>query len=173
MSRSDDISHEFLENDRIWPFFVPHNREHPFVKALIEVLRHLPDDAYDAVSEFVSFVVEDPQISAVNVPFRRKFPACGAPPEFRLDTVVIFHEPLLYPMDALVGLLAHELAHSFVDRRDYDADEAAADALVLQWGFGEELEALHAHQKRQRDAESSPPGGDGTVIPDRNASPPP
>ena len=62
MTRQEDISYDFLEGDKIWPPFIAPNRNHPFVKALVEVLERLPDDAYDKVAHQTSFVVEDHQV---------------------------------------------------------------------------------------------------------------
>jgi len=68
MTGQEDIAYDFLKNDRIWP---PNITPPRFVKALVAVLERLPDDAYDKVSSWVSFVVEDPRFAATNVPFER------------------------------------------------------------------------------------------------------
>ncbi|MFC1762228.1 hypothetical protein ACFL6U_09110 [Planctomycetota bacterium] len=112
--RKDDIAYDFLENDRIWPLFIVSNHQHPFIQALVEVLMRLPDKVYDVVSRKVSFVVEDDQDLAVNVSFSRSYPPTSKKLTVSFDTIVIFHQPLTWPHTALVGLLAHELAHSIV-----------------------------------------------------------
>lgn len=44
----------------------------------------------------------------------------------------------------LVGLLAHELAHTIVQQPNHEDNEQAADMLVSRWGFDMELKALRA-----------------------------
>lgn len=149
MTREEDIAYDFLESDRIWPP-ISTNRGHSFIKALVEVLTRLPDEAYDLVSAKVSFVVEDGQFLAINVPLDRFYPPNPNGLTVSFHTIVVFHQALAYPHAALVGLLVHELAHSFESKEDYKADEEAADALALRWGFGREFEALKAEQQKAR-----------------------
>jgi hypothetical protein len=148
VSREEDIAYDFLENDRIWPPNIASNRGHPFIKALVEVLIRLPNHIYEEVAEMVSFVVEDPQFMATNVPFNRVHPSSSNSLNVRFDTIVIFHQALACPHNALMGLLAHELAHSFSNQSNYKNDEAMADKLVVQWDFGKELEALKIERQK-------------------------
>ncbi|MGD0918975.1 MAG: hypothetical protein ABSB22_21225 [Thermodesulfobacteriota bacterium] len=148
MSREEDIAYDFLENERIWPPNIAPNREHPFIKALVEVLMRLPNHIYEAVAEMVLFVVEDPRFMATNAPFNRVYPSCSNSHNVRFDTIVIFHQALACPHNALMGLLAHELAHSFSHLSDYKNDEILVDKLVAQWGFGKELEALEIERQK-------------------------
>lgn len=144
MTRQEDINYDFLGGDRIWP---PSAAPRNFILALEEVLTRLSDDAYDLVSSCVSFVIEDPQLIAVNVPFTRTYPAPTDDLEVKFYTIVVFHRAMGYPHMALVGLLAHEIAHSFVTEpkyREYKEDEVAANNLARQWGFEREIEALEA-----------------------------
>lgn len=152
MSREEDIAYDFLENDRIWPPNIAPNRGHPFIKALVEVLMRLPDHIYEEVSEVVCFVIEAPEFRAMNVPFRRVYQPFSSALEVRFDTIVIFHQALAYPHDALIGLLAHEIAHSIVSLPEHKENEQAAADLVVQWGFSKELEASEA--ERQKSASS-------------------
>jgi hypothetical protein len=154
VSREEDITYDFLESDRIWPPFIAPNHSHPFIKALVEVLMRLPDHIYEVVEERIMFVVEDPRIVATNAPFNRVY--LPSPKDIdihvQFDTIVIFHHALTYPHNALMGLLAHELAHSIVSLPEHKENEAAADDLVVQWGFSKEFEALEA--ERQKSANS-------------------
>lgn len=150
MTSEEEISCDFLENDRIWPPLIAFKPEHPFVKALLEVLTRLPVEAYYVVSKKVSFVVEDARITALNVPFNRSYPSNPNGLTVSFDTIVVFHQALAFPHAALVGLLAHELAHSFQSEPDYKTDEATTDALVLRWGFDRELEALRVEQQKAK-----------------------
>ena len=149
MTRQEDISYDFLEGDKIWPPFIAPNRNHPFVKALVEVLERLPDDAHDKVAHQTSFVVEDHQVLATNVPFDRCYPPIQSELRVRFDIIVIFHAALDNSHKALVGLIAHELAHSFVTQSNYRTDETETDLQAIRWGFAEELEALKVERDLQ------------------------
>ncbi len=116
----------------------------------MELLERLPDDAYNVVANQTSFIVETPQFLAINVPFERSYPPLKSVLRVRLDTMVIFHVALDYPHKALVGLIAHELAHSFVTQSDYRTDEKETNLQALRWGFAEELEALQVARDLQK-----------------------
>jgi|GEM_PF-3552740 len=145
MTRQEDIAYDFLEGDRIWPLGPAHVS---FTRALKEVLSRIPDEAYSMIAAKVYFVVEDLRFAALNVPFNRLYPPCTRDHEVKIDTIVVFHGALTYPYAALVGLLAHELAHSIAMEDNHLANEAAADKLVRQWGFSKELKALSFEQKK-------------------------
>ena len=139
----EDIERSFLESDRVWPVGLTTDQSHPFVSALVEVLKRLSDKDYDKVELRIGFVVESYQMRAVNVPFRQIVPpATQAACEVRYDTIIVFASSLRLPHPALVGLLAHEIAHSCVEKDDHHDNEAAADQLATSWGFGQELQAL-------------------------------
>src|SRR4051812_9436340 len=130
MSRRKDVDVAFLQTDRIWPASVASNRDHVFVRALIEVLTRLPNDAYDVVERSVGFCVAEPHIIAFNVPFERRYPSAPNGLTVRFETIVFFERTLSFPFEAFVGLIAHELAHSLQSFRDYETDEGEADCLV-------------------------------------------
>lgn len=132
MSREEDIMY-MLESDWIWsPLFHPNLDR--FVKALEEVLYRLPDDYFDRVYDGVHFVVDVGIMRAVNVP--------GVADRSDHDHVVIFFMAFSLSDKGLIGLIAHELAHSFVVEYDYAENEKAADDLVRRWGFADELAEL-------------------------------
>lgn len=145
MTREEDISNDFLDTDRVYP---PGLMPASFKEALVEVLQRLPDEAYDEISSRVSLVVETPDITAVNVPFSRVYPLLSGKLEVRFDTIVVFHQAQSLPHNALVGLLAHEFAHSFVSGKDYKSDEEATNALARQWGFNKELDLLEVELRK-------------------------
>ena len=140
---------DFLENDKVWP---PGCAPKSFNKALVEVLSRLPEEDYDEISSTIMFVVEPDGFLATNAPFGRFCPPSADGCDLRFDTIVIFHPCFDYSHSALVGLLAHEIAHSFVRGQDYEADENAADQQVCKWGFEEELKALAAEQAKAKAA---------------------
>lgn len=137
--RYEDIL-RLIESDRIWPPVVSPGRR-KFKAALCEVASRLPEEAFNQVESEIGFVVEDPSVEmlAVNVP---------APPlpngrgKRGIDTIVFFRECLNFAPDALIGVIAHEIAHSFVRGSDYLEDEALVDAKARKWGFGSELDCL-------------------------------
>jgi hypothetical protein len=47
----------------------------------------------------------------------------------------------------MIGLIAHEIAHSFVSSRDNATDEALADDKTREWGFEDELNCLELAKK--------------------------
>ena len=50
---------------------------------------------------------------------------------------------------ALVGLIAHEIAHSIEERRDHSDNEVAADERVRAWGFEKELAEMLASKHKE------------------------
>jgi len=133
-----------LESDRIWPPSVRSVNRVRFERALLTVLRRLPDDVFQLVESDVSFVVDEGKFHALNVPFSKMLPLKNytGTINWRLDQIVIFNAAFQLSDEALVGLVAHEIAHSVEQQRDHNENEAAADALVLKWGFERELKAL-------------------------------
>lgn len=111
------------------------------------MLTRLPDDAYEVVSDYVCFVVEDSRITATNVPFKQIYPPLGGDLTVRVDTIVFFHPALQYSTKALVGLIAHELVHSIAELPVYQSDEQEADSQAGCWGFDEELAMLKVEQQ--------------------------
>jgi hypothetical protein len=92
-----------------------------------------------ATNELV-IVIQTPEVIALNV----LLPLLLIPGIKKRITpikyvVVLFECCFRFSSSARVGLIAHELAHSFVNGADYKADEAAADGLVVKWGFSAEL----------------------------------
>ena len=141
-TRIEDIKYTFLEGERIWlPALVPLH----FLVALKKVLVRLPEDDYNKVTDFIWFVVEHPGFTAQNIPIDRPFIPAGGE-KIECYVIVIFHGALSYSRPALMGLIAHEIAHSFVNGSNYTSDELAADEKAISWGFKKELEALKLEQ---------------------------
>ncbi len=139
MSREEDIS-LILESDRIFPPDVGRENRRRFIDALVQVLKRLPEDAFCYVELDVGFVVDDGYALALNVPWSRTFPSLdGRRVTVRYDQIVILRSAFQLSDKGLIGLIAHEIAHSLVDKDDHFENERAADALVTEWGFGDEL----------------------------------
>lgn len=146
MSRTEDVF-LYMQSDRVWPALLNTPTRQRFNLALVEVLRRLPDDIFDIVETDLGFVVQEPTYRAINVPYECVLPPSDKPIKFRIDQVVIFSNAFDDLSDpALVGLLAHEIAHSIEERRDHSANEAAADERVRAWGFEKELAELSARK---------------------------
>ena len=127
-----------VESDRIWPV-IPSPARQKFKAALREVLSRLPQEVFYQVESEIGFVLEDPTLDllAVSVPAPR-----SADGKLGIDTIVFFRTCLKFAPEAMIGLFAHEIAHSFVGGRDDPENEALADVKAREWGFGEELNCL-------------------------------
>ena len=139
--REDNVN-SYLSVDHIWPPTVQANPSHPIVKAIKEVLLRLPEDEFYEVESYVQVIIEDQESLAFNVSFNR--------PIERLDTIVIYERSFKMSHKALVGLLAHELAHTFVDEKEHFKNEAAVNELARSWGFTEEIKILDREITKHR-----------------------
>lgn len=137
LGRYQDIS-DLLASDRIWPPVVGRER---FVNALRATLARLPQSVFDVVTEQAQFVLQVPGMLATCVA-----PLARRPPY----TIIFFKEWMDLSHEALIGLIAHELAHVIGEERTYERDERAADRRVLSWGFRSELTALRQQKEKGR-----------------------
>jgi hypothetical protein len=137
-ARYEEIEY-MVESDRIWPP-VPSPARQKFNAAFREVLSRLPEEVFDQVQSEIGFVLEDPTVDllAVNVPA----PSGDGGGKLGIDTIVFFRTCLNFAPEARIGLIAHEIAHSFVRGRDNREDEALANDKAREWGFGDELNCL-------------------------------
>jgi hypothetical protein len=148
---------KMLERVGTWPPTVSPERDR-FCAALREVLSRLPQEAFDKVDEKVRFLLEEPSL---------KMPAANAPspPSSDLsgrvgkDTIVFFRTCMDLAPKALIGLIAHEIAHSFVCGKDYMENEILAKKQAPEWGFGPELACLESEKERLFKSRSTAPAG--------------
>ena len=137
----------FLQGDRVWPpNWICHEGSRRFAKSLREVFRRLNDDVYCEVDE-LWFVLDTGELLALNVPRDILCLPSSSLYTRSYDTIFILKCAWQLSDMALVGLLAHEIAHSFAHRQTHSENEDAADALVSEWGFTAELDALKAELK--------------------------
>jgi hypothetical protein len=143
-----------LERDGIWPPPMSPQR-HKFCAALREALCRLPQKAFDEVDNQVRFLLDDPslQMFAVNAPAPPSADLSGRP---GIDTIIFFRTCMDLSLKALVGLIAHEIAHSFVCCKDYAEDEILAENKTRAWGFGAELDCLKSEKERLIKSGSTP-----------------
>ena len=153
MSRQEEVD-DFLSCGHIWPPTVEAAPNHPFIKALRAVLLRLPEEV--PVS-FIQFIVEAHEALAFNVLFERVYQGNCTNPKFRLDTIVIYQRSFGLSHEALVALIAHEIAHSVVQKNKHRENEDAADELVISWGFSKELAELR--KEKQCSTKRRPPRG--------------
>jgi hypothetical protein len=146
-----------LERDGIWPPTVSLERNR-FCEALREVLSRLPQEAFDKVDDKVRFLLDDPSLKmlAVNAP---PPPCSDLSGRLGIDTIIFFRICMDLAPKALVGLIAHEIAHSFVCGKDYLEDEVLAKKQAPKWGFGPELACLKSEKARLFKSGSTPPAG--------------
>ena len=137
----------FVESDRMWPPTAPIKDR--FVPVFCEVLSRLPADVFRRVEDETSIILEmhDLQMLAINVPGPHCAPSGRCP-----NTIVFFHPCWELSSKALVGLVAHEVAHSFVAGEDYQSDETHANQQAMDWGFGEELRLLRKEKDEKLSA---------------------
>jgi len=135
-----------LERDGIWPPTVSPERDR-FCEALREVLSRLPQEAFDKVDDKVRFLLDDPSLKmlAVNAP---PPPSSDLSGRLGIDTIVFFRLCLDLTPKALIGLIAHEIAHSFVCGKDYLEDKILAEKQAPKWGFGPELACLESEKEQ-------------------------
>jgi hypothetical protein len=144
-----------LEHVGIWPPMVSPERNR-FCAALREVLSRLPQEAFDKVDKKVRFLLDDPSLKmlAVNAPHP---PSSALTGRVGSDTIVFFRTCLDLAPKALIGLIAHEIAHSFVGGKNYAEDEILAKKQAPEWGFGPELACLESEKERLFKPGSTPP----------------
>lgn len=148
MSRQEDVR-LFLESGKIAPLnWIAGDHARLFAGALSEVLRRLPDEVFDDVVEpNVDFVVDMGGFEALNAPRAWVIPTGGASYlTIRRDTIILLQPCWQYSQRALIGLIAHEIAHSVREENEHFENEAAADSLVREWGFVEEMDAFESER---------------------------
>jgi len=123
----------YLSGGHIWPPTVEATHHHPFMKALIEVLSRLPEKVFCQVEGHVQFIFDTPEYGAVNVLFEKTY--LGTNLRLRLDTIVVYHRSVSFGHEQLVNIIAHEIAHSVVQKEDHHDNEHAADEAIVSWGF--------------------------------------
>ncbi len=152
LRRYEDVDR--IVTDKVWPppglVLDPHPFAVSFSAALREVLTRLPTQTLFKIGLQVNFIISARGIiTALNVPVINKIlpvnTDCGNKENHLIRHTIVFFE-LADQMDpvSLIGLIAHEIAHSFVEKPDHTANEKAADELVRKWGFGTELDKLRA-----------------------------
>jgi len=124
--------------------------------AIVEVLRRMPTDAYAALVEkshmFNWFIPEEAR-GAMVMPFR-----CTLPPS-KLSVakaLVLYLPPSMERrgIDVVIGSVAHELAHIFLDHELYTGAEKYAVqeeetwATIRRWGFVKEEVAHKRYYQR-------------------------
>jgi hypothetical protein len=116
-----------VESDSIWPPVQSPARK-KFNAAFREVLSRLPEEVFDQVQSEIVFVLEDPTVEyfAANVPAP---PSGDVGGKLGMDTIVVFHTCLNFAREAMIGLIAHEIAHSFVGGTDNCEDRVAPEYL--------------------------------------------
>jgi hypothetical protein len=138
--------------------------------ALDKVLRRLPASARTTVVGFLSRIVvsrewESPGLSgdierssALTCPLW----SLSEPDMTKYECQIIFHLPMLrlFSDTALIGIIAHELAHVHEAARlgngwhekmqaRYQANERDADRLARRWGFETEIARLHVERLKK------------------------
>lgn len=112
---------------------------------LSQVYKRLPEEVQEDVRARICFAFQDPVLNAINIPIQGFVTGkTGAMVPYRKDLIVVFSKSFALSDSSLMGLLAHEIAHSLIELSDNDQNEAAADAKVKEWGFVAELLSLQS-----------------------------
>lgn len=128
----------YVQSDMIWP---PISRtSEKLIPSLREVLSRLPEEDFIFVEGRVRFILEDESVIALNV-------HPPSPDAKGLFDIILFHHVWEFSPKALIGLIAHELAHTFVSGPNYQADEAEADEKAISWGFAEEIDCYRSEKE--------------------------
>ena len=69
-------------------------------------------------------------------------------PRFHLYTIVVYERCFRLSREAFVALLAHEIAHSVVEKNNHHENEAAVDKTIISWGFEKELAKFHKEREK-------------------------
>jgi len=117
-------------------------------QALTEVLCRLPNEAGDVLLCNSDIVVIDGSTSCA---WSWQY-VCPTPNNIleKWLYIVAFRAALRdMPYKAVVGEVAHELAHVFLEHRLYEPEDSQeqADATARQWGFQEEIDFLNAQPR--------------------------
>ena len=101
-----------------------------------EFLVRLPEEAFHVLIDETNFYFEDPTLQAVGVNVRNRCirePSSGK--EFECFTIIIFKAAYYFDDEAIIGLIAHEFAHSFVDDPDHSENERLTNLKLAEWGY--------------------------------------
>jgi hypothetical protein len=111
-------------------------------EAFLEVMTRISSEVFDVLTSKIWIVILSSHQRALNIPLRETIPPRRKPLTLERDVVVFSDESRKLSPQARVGLVAHELAHSCVEKPNHLENEGAADDFVRSWGFSQELEAL-------------------------------
>jgi len=127
-----------------------------FTCAFGSVLADLPKDVFDALREMKNLFIAYCELGGAQVKW--------FDPEHDISVgeriiVVVFPESTgFYPLPALRGVIAHELAHVYARHvmpeklNMGDKAEEEADALARSWGFEAGIDALREMEKERKEA---------------------
>ena len=156
-------SFQTVLEEGLWPSqgLNPDPEQNSRYGAIAEVLQGLPDAAYAALvkkSDTFNWFIPEQETGAGIMPF-----PCTLPEKTNRAAmaVVLYLSPLLERrgFKSVVGTVAHELAHIFLEHKlfgaeDYDAQEEAAWETIRSWGFVTEDRAnkrfFQRYHSRQR-----------------------
>lgn len=131
---------EFLENNCLgWVVGSERIKE-----ALIEVLCRLPQKAAEVLLCNSDIIVVDGSTSAT-WSWRRICPSHDGFAETWLYIIVLRQTLKSMPQKAVVGEVAREFAHAFLEHRlnASEATQQEADEIARQWGFHDEIDLLN------------------------------
>ena len=122
-----------------------------YLEPMQELLVRLPENAFDALTDQTNFYFEDPRINTLGVSVQNhRFRRSEVGKEEACFTVIIFKAAANLSSEAVIGLLAHEFAHSFVTVFDDSENERLTNEKLREWGFDPFYQTLLREIKTQR-----------------------
>lgn len=117
--------------------------------SLVEILSRLPKDAFDELTKEYWWSIDIVSGALVSPTSRERAENIWKQGR-EIRDIYINHDRVSRSYKFIIGELAHELAHVY--RRDYtegaensyEVAEKGADDLAIEWGFGKEIQIMHA-----------------------------
>ena len=145
LERYEEIERLQVEK-KFWPRNVP--LPATYVGAVKEVLARLPEDIFARVGQEVRFAFEHPDFLSMNIPFTDLLPRRTQGGGVAREMIVFSHHCFSLSRDALVGLVAREIAQSLDGIKPGRENGATAGRRLRSWGFARELSTLRREAAR-------------------------
>lgn len=147
-ARFEDIQN-YLSGD--WALHGTNLVRDRYLEPMQELLIRLPQDAFDALTEQTNFYFEDPRINTLGVNLQNhRFRRSADGNEEACFTIIIFKRAANLSSEAVIGLLVHEFAHSFVTVFDDSENERLTNEKLREWGFDPFYQTLLRETEIQR-----------------------
>ena len=133
----------YLESESVYTPSLKVNE--PFYSVIEEVLKRLPDEIFYIVEKKIMFRIESSPKCTIRYHFKKSIPQNFNifPHKIDIYTIILLPPCLKLSREALIGVIANEIAHSVL--ADYLGSE---DDLTEAWGFSAEIAAMKKAKKK-------------------------